>query len=267
MNPLLQVAVFVALVFAVPWIVAPWLPQQPQNTWELILSYLPGVWAPTVIALVMMALTGGLTGLAKELAERFRVAGGGMRFLAAAAIPALVTAAGLSIARATGDGQSFIPASVFGTVVLNAVTTGAVGEELGWRGFVLSRLGERLSPKRAAIVMAAFWALWHLPIFLFPDSPYATWPVVPALLTIMAFGLFMAALFYATSGSVIPTILAHLSWNITLGIGGVQLSSAIFWWTLAGTFTLIVARLRADWIRLRATSPPRSPRPRDRASG
>jgi membrane protease YdiL (CAAX protease family) len=241
MQPLIQVAVFVALVFAVPWIVAPWLPQQPQNTWELILSYLPGVWAPTVIALAMMTLTGGPTGLAKELSERFRVASGGTWLLAAAAAPALITTACLSIARAIGEGQSFIPSSAFGTVVLNAVTTGAVGEELGWRGFVLSRLGERLSQRAAAIVMSALWALWHLPIFLFPDSPYSMWPIAPALLSIMAFGLFMAALFYATRGSVIPTILAHLSWNITLGIGGVQLSSAIFWWAIAGMFTLIAA--------------------------
>jgi hypothetical protein len=74
----------------------------------------------------------------------------------------------------------------------------------------------------------------------------------------------MAALFYATSGSVIPTILAHLFWNITLGLGGVQLSSAIFWWTLAGMFIASAAgcfarRPRADSIRLSATSPQRSP--------
>ena len=268
MKPLWQVGVFVALVFAVPWIVAPWLPQQPQNTWELILSYLPGVWAPTVIALILMALTGGLTGLPKELSQRFGVASGTIWFLVAAASPALVTGAALSIARVTGDGQSFIPASVFGTVALNAVTTGAVGEELGWRGFVLSRLGEVMSSRAAATSMAALWALWHLPIFLFPDSPYSTWPLVPALLTIMAFALFMAALFYATRGSVIPTILAHLSWNITLGIGGVNLSSATFWWTLAGMFIVIAAwcfrssgawRPGADWNRPPATSPLQSP--------
>jgi len=87
--------------------------------------------------------------------------------------------------------------------------------------------------------MAVLWALWHLPIFLFPDSPYASWPLVPALLTIMAFGLFMAVLFFATQGSVIPTILAHLSLNIALGVGGVQLSSATFWWVLAPLFLLI----------------------------
>jgi hypothetical protein len=56
----------------------------------------------------------------------------------------------------------------------------------------------------------------------------------------------MATLFFATPSSVIPTILAHLSLNVTLGIGGVQLSSSIFWWALASMFLLIaVWRLRA----------------------
>jgi membrane protease YdiL (CAAX protease family) len=247
--------VFVVLAFAVPWVVAPWLPQQPQNTWELILSYLPGVWAPTVIAIVMIALTRGLPGLARELSERLRVdAAGGIWLLAAAVIPALVTAAGLFVARTAGEGQSFIPASAFGTVVLSAISTGAVGEELGWRGFVLSRLGQRVSQRTAGLVMAILWGLWHLPIFLFPDSPYSTWPLVPALLTIMAFGFFMAALFFATQGSVIPTILAHLSLNITLGVGGVQLSSAVFWWVLAGTFLLIGA-----WCFRRSERPSQRP--------
>src|SRR5688500_9214675 len=158
MKPLGQVAVFVVLVFALPWIVAPWLPQQPQSSWELILSYLPGVWAPTVVAVVMIAATRGLRDLGRELSERFRIGSAKtIWFLAAAAGPALATVAGLLVARAAGDGQSFIPASAFATVVLNATTTGAVGEELGWRGFVLSRLGELMSQRAAAIVMATLW--------------------------------------------------------------------------------------------------------------
>ena len=242
MKPLAQVVVFVALVFAVPWVVGPFLPQQPQNTWETILSYLPGVWAPTVIALIMILATRGVPSLRHELSERFRIApASGVWLVGALTIPAVVTATGLLIARAAGDRQSFIPASVFGIVVLNASTTGAVGEELGWRGFVLSRLNERMSPPASAIVMAALWTLWHLPIFLFPDSPYASWPLVPALLTIMAFGLLMATLFHRAQGSIVPTIVAHLSLNVSLGVGGVQLSSDIFWWVLAAMFLLIAA--------------------------
>jgi membrane protease YdiL (CAAX protease family) len=139
--------------------VAPWLPQQPQSTWELILTYLPGVWAPTVLAVVMTAATRGLPHLGRELSERFRIASTNAHwFVVAVAAPALVIAVGWLLARAAGDGQSFIPASAFGTVVVNAAATGAVGEELGWRGFVLSRLGERMSQRAAAVVMALLWA-------------------------------------------------------------------------------------------------------------
>ena len=188
---MVQVVVFVVLVFAVPWIVGPWLPQQPQNTWEVILSFLPGVWAPTVIAIAMITVANGVSGLRREIAVRFRYKSAiGIWLLAAVSIPALITLAGVLVARAAGDGQPFIPLNVAKTVVLNAITTGAVGEEFGWRGFLLSRL-------------------------------------------------FMASLFYRTDGSVIPTIAAHLSLNISLGLGGAQLSSSAMWWALATIYVAV----------------------------
>ena len=237
---MIQVIVFVVLVFAVPWIVGPWLPQQPQNRWEVIASYVPGVWAPTLIAIAMIARTGGLSGLRRELTIRFRYAAGdGGWLLVAVAAPAMVTLAGVLGARLTGSGQPFIPAVAVGNVVLNAVLTGAVGEELGWRGFVLSRLDTRISSQHAALVMAVLWGLWHLPVFLFPDSPYSSWPMVPALLTIVSFGVFMGSLFYRTQGSILPTILAHLSLNVTLGVGGAALSSGVLWWTTAVAYALL----------------------------
>jgi uncharacterized protein len=246
MKPLAQVAIFVVLVFAVPWIVAPWLPQQPQSTWELVLSFLPGVWAPTVVAICLIAATGGLRALTREVRDGFRYrTGSGIWFGVAVVTPVLFIAAGALVARAAGDGQSMIPASAFSTVVINASLTGAVGEEFGWRGFVLSRLGRQWSRQASALIMSMLWVMWHMPIFLFPDSPYASWPLLPALLAIFGFGLFMASLFHATQGSVLVTILAHLSLNISLGVGGVRLSSDLFWWTLAIAFIVTAAwRLR-----------------------
>ncbi len=38
------------------------------------------------------------------------------------------------------------------------------GEEFGWRGYMLPRLGRRLSPRRAVFVHAVIWWAWHLPI-------------------------------------------------------------------------------------------------------
>jgi uncharacterized protein len=244
---MIQAAVFTVLVFAIPWMVAPWLPQQPQTRWEVIASYVPGVWAPTAIAIVMMAWTTGLAGFGQELKRRLGIRRGARHWLLVAALaPAVVTLAGVWGARRGGDAQPFLPAGAVWNVVVNALLTGAVGEELGWRGFLLSRLDRRMTPVAAALVMAVLWGLWHVPVFLFPDSPYASWPMVPALLTIVLFGVFMASLFYLADGSILPTILAHLSLNVALSVGGAPLSSRVLWWTVA------VAYAALSWMLMRS---------------
>lgn len=41
------------------------------------------------------------------------------------------------------------------------------GEEVGWRGFALPRLQSRFNGLSSAFILTIFWALWHLPLFLY----------------------------------------------------------------------------------------------------
>jgi membrane protease YdiL (CAAX protease family) len=46
---------------------------------------------------------------------------------------------------------------------------GAIGEQIGWSGFLLPRLVERYGFTRAAFINGAVWATWHFPILFFAD--------------------------------------------------------------------------------------------------
>lgn len=77
-----------------------------------------------------------------------------------------------------------------------------VGEELVWRGVVQTELTRRLGPWRGVILGALAYALAHVPL----GSPVI---VVVALSCGTAWGALRAA-----SGSLVPSLMAHLVWDI-----------------------------------------------------
>ena len=47
------------------------------------------------------------------------------------------------------------------------ILTFGLGEEAGWRGWLLPHLAERLSTFWAALTVAGVWIVWHAPAFVF----------------------------------------------------------------------------------------------------
>jgi membrane protease YdiL (CAAX protease family) len=85
----------------------------------------------------------------------------------------------------------------------------AIGEELGWRGYLWARLAP-LGPRRAALLIGVIWGVWHAPLiamgYNYPDSPL----LGPLLMTgfTVVYGVVLGWL-RARSGSVWPAALAH----------------------------------------------------------
>jgi membrane protease YdiL (CAAX protease family) len=50
-------------------------------------------------------------------------------------------------------------AATFGSTVIIV----GLFEEVGWRGYALPRLQQRMTNLRAALVLGGIWAIWHLP--------------------------------------------------------------------------------------------------------
>jgi membrane protease YdiL (CAAX protease family) len=244
-----QVSLFLTGVFAVTWALCLLLrPAAEQGGLTVLLAWLlPTVWAPTIIASVVTLWSDGVAGVRKEFRRLRYVGGTGRWFAVGAAFPAVATAVAVCSARVADEAGPFTPASAILMVVTFQLMTGALGEELGWRGFLLPRLGKRFGVVAAAWLMAVLWSLWHIAGFFFPGTPhYQLIPMAPFLLFIVLFGFYLAFIFNRTGESILATILAHLTLNISLGAGGVQLSSPVFWWVLVGMygmFALLISRI------------------------
>jgi len=92
----------------------------------------------------------------------------------------------------------------------------ALGEELGWRGFLVPQLAQVTSFPRVALISGAIWALWHYPIILFAGYR-GKGPLWYSLVcfTVMVLGIsFLFAWMRLKSGSVWTGMLLHASHNL-----------------------------------------------------
>jgi membrane protease YdiL (CAAX protease family) len=208
------------------------------HLWALFSFLFVTVWSPTVIALGLSFSLEGAPGVRNLLGLLFRgFSKNRLWYLIGIMVPVAAVASAIIIARHLHSGAAFLPLAALPMTVGLQVITGAMGEELGWRAFLLPRLERRLTPRIAALVMAINWALWHLPAFFFPGLPQQHLPPVAFLLMVAAFGIFLALLFNRT-GNVASTMLAHFSFNLSIAVGGAILGSVLIW-TLAFIFSVV----------------------------
>ena len=256
---MIQTAVFVVVLFASTWswglLAAPTLMRRGELGWFLA-GLLPSVWAPTLLAMAFIAVMGGMPAIAHE--GRMRLRWPPTRWLLVAlVVPALTTAIALVVARMAGDASNFVPASALPLAIMLQVITGALGEELGWRGFLLPRVAKRYGEARSVLIIGVLWSAWHIPAFFIAEMPHSMMPMLLFLAVVAAFGVFLGFLFFRTDQSVVPTMTAHLAFNVMFAIGGVRLGSTVFWGVLAvllvvtsGTLIVSSERYAADARRV-----------------
>lgn len=92
------------------------------------------------------------------------------------------------------------------------------GEELGWRGYALPRLAQRVGLATASLILGVIWAAWHLPLFVLPDSGSTGQSFLVYLLHVMALSVVASYLYWKTGGSLLIVMLLHAAVNNTTGI-------------------------------------------------
>jgi membrane protease YdiL (CAAX protease family) len=94
----------------------------------------------------------------------------------------------------------------------------ALGEEIGWRGFVLPRLLNRFSPFTASIILGLVWTIWHLPLFWISGDFHQQLPFSWFLLQIFGSTFIYTWLFNRTNGSLMVALVFHTSSNAAVGL-------------------------------------------------
>ena len=207
---------------------------------------------PSIAAIAAAALIDGRSGVV-QLVRMVLVWRVGLRWYLIAVFGPLALfalAAWLNVLiGATAVGSLTLDWSEFGRLLvlqLVGVLTGA-WEELGWRGYALPRMLSRLSPLIASLGLGVLWAVWHLPLFLSGDLPWAD-----AAFIVVASVLF-TAVFVRTSRSVLIAFLMHASMNAAGGVtvllfqGGDR--TQMYWAVTAVAVAVagVVVGLQAKW--------------------
>lgn len=94
--------------------------------------------------------------------------------------------------------------------ILPGVLIGAIGEEIGWRGFLLPVLQSRMNALKSSLVLGVLWGLFHFPIVIgYGIDIFLVFMVYVTLLSIV-----ITWLYNNSKGSVIITILFHAVINV-----------------------------------------------------
>jgi len=144
----------------------------------------------------------------------------------------------------------------------------ALGEEIGWRGFLLPRLNCVIGYRWAILLSGLIWATWHTPILLFADYNSGT----PAWYGLSCFAVMivatgtMAAWLRLRTDSLWPAAILHASHNLFIqqvfdAMSGTSPRAPF----LAGEFGAVLAIVTAVFaVVFFASEPrPRASNPRD----
>jgi CAAX protease family protein len=213
--------------------------------------FLAGVFVPAFVALLFTGLDSGWDGV-RCLLSRIGRAQVGLRWYVFAVLymPALKLSAAAMMRITTGEWPALGATRYVLAIAAIALSTWVqAGEEIGWRGYALPRLADRMGLNLASLILGALWALWHLPLFFLPDSGSQGQSFPIYLLSVTAISVAMAWLYLRTGGSLLLTMVMHAAINNTSEMVPAAVLSASSVFTLSGTpvawWTVILSWLLA----------------------
>lgn len=227
---------FFGLTYAVSWGLWILAAFAPAGTPFRTALFLPGTFAPAVVALWLTDRAEGSAGrrVLIERALKWQVPGRWYLFavlyiagikLVAAVVHRVITGAWTPLLE-----QNPWPLFILATLIS---TPFQAGEELGWRGYALPRMAARLGLSGAAILLGILWAAWHLPLFFLPVTDLTDLSFPLYLLTVTPISIAMAWLYARSGQSLLVVMLLHAAANNTPHFVPPPTAESVFAWNAA----------------------------------
>lgn len=223
-----QLAAFVALTFAISWVV--WLAMVAlavgiDTTAGLVLNVIATA-GPSIAALILAVAIG--RGELQRLLEGFSPQRVSLQWaLVALVVPLGMIAIAIAVSvGAFGAAVPVITIGVLGMLVVEFVRIlflgGPLEEELGWRGFALPRLQEQRSAFSSSVILGAIWGAWHVPLYFVAGtgqqetaaSAGPAFAITAFVVWTIGLSILFTWLFNETRGSLIVVILFHAAVNL-----------------------------------------------------
>jgi len=173
------------------------------------------------LAAIVLVVVEGRKGGFRELLGRFLIWRVGLQWWAIALFFAVIpSVAGLYLFDLLGgppvDWSGLPPLYTIVPMFIFLTIAAGIGEEFGWRGFLLPRLQTRHNALVSSLIIGGMWAIWHIPLFFiegFQHDLQSQAGLLPAILTYSVFLIVSSIqftwVFNNTRGSVLMAAVMH----------------------------------------------------------
>ncbi len=188
-----------------------------------------GALSASIAGVILVGVEGGRESVG-ELLRRGLIWRVGFRWWATAFLYiAPLAAAALYINAVVGnitfDWNALRPIYQILPMMLALIILAGLGEEFGWRGFLLPRLQRHHSALISSLIVGFFHSLWHVPLFLVEGTAQSEWAqqvgLIPAFLGystfVIAWAIQLTWFFNNTRGSVLIVAVVHGAGNAWIG--------------------------------------------------
>lgn len=193
---------------------------------QFITYFFLGVYGPSIGAIVTTIYFGGIQDTLDLVKKIFIWKLPVLNYLVVIALPLLFLASGIGLyALFFGSPGVFENKSLaIPALLLNSIYIGPLGEELGWRGFLLPELQREKSAVKSALIVGFVHFSWHIPLFWAPfgalvsGQPLSIVLILTYLVLVICWSAIQTWLVNNSNGSVLIAILFHLFLNAGIAL-------------------------------------------------